>query len=70
MRSVGEIILKSEVQNRPTEDDGSMALLLVTEQIASFAERLSGDFKEQNGEIALLTFARTLRAVSHKTWAK
>jgi len=54
----------------PTREDGDRALLVAVEKIANFAERLSGDFREQNGELALLTFARTLRVTSHKSWAK
>jgi hypothetical protein len=68
-------ILKSELQSPPVEPvssklDDDRALLVAVGEIASFAERLSSDFREQNGEIALLTFARTLRVTSHKSWAK
>mgnify|MGYP001600191485 CR=1 FL=1 len=76
MREIRDI-LKSEGLNplgmKPSveaKDDGDKAMLIAVTQIANFAERLSSDFQDQNGEIALLTFARTLRVTSHKTWAK
>ena len=68
MQNVGSF-LTGAVPVKPKED-GDRAMLIAVEQIASFAERLSVDFKDQNGELALLTFARTLRVTSHKTWAK